>query len=275
MIRKALQELKEYVSFAEDLLNRQAELADALSGYEDMLMKEKTIRSGRKFYYAKKKGSEKFTYIGKSDSPEVIKIKEAHYLKKSIPVLRKNIRLVNHLLEGYVSSSAKSINQMMPRVYTVDGGPEIADSAEAARKWKDQMEAYKATFPVYKPEELKVRTRDGSYVRSISEGMIYNLLLSLGVTFVYELPLKVGNRLYRPDFTILSEIDYETSYPLEHFGMMGDGKYKAKNLEKIVDYLEDGYVPGVNIFYTFGDMRGGLDISPIYDIIRSKIRPGI
>ena len=230
MIRKALHELNGYVSYAEDLLRRQVALAGQLSGYEDMSLKEKVTPSGRKFYYARKKGTEKFTYIGRADSPEVRKIKEAHYLKKSIPVLQKNIRLVNSLLDGYVSSSAKSINQMLPDLYTIEESIDLSDRAEAARRWKEQKEAYKSTFPPYRPEELKVRTNDGSYVRSISEALIYNLLLSLGITFVYELPLETGTRRYFPDFTLLSEIDYASTFIIEHLGMMGDESYRDARL---------------------------------------------
>jgi hypothetical protein len=39
-------------------------------------------------------------------------------------------------------------------------------------------------------------------------------------------------------------------------------------------YLNNNYTPGVDVFFTFETGDGGLKISPIYDIIDLKIRPG-
>ena len=147
--------------------------------------------------------------------------------------------------------------------------------AKRLKAGKKKAESYKARFEPYKPEQLIVKTIDNTYVRSKSEGMIYNLLLSLGITFVYELPLKTKTRLFLPDFTILSEIDYETEIIIEHLGMMSQTYYRNKNFNKLMDYMKEGYLQGVNIFYTFDYLDGGVDLSPIFDIISIKIRPVI
>ena len=40
----------------------------------------------------------------------------------------------------------------------------------------------------------------------------------------------------------------------------------------IYKYLKNGYIQGLNIFYTFDGLDGGFDKSPIENILRTKIR---
>ena len=95
----------------------------------------------------------------------------------------------------------------------------------------------------------------------------------MGITFVYELPTKVGSKIRYPDFTILSEVDYKTTILIEHQGMLDQEIYRNHFKNRICDYWYAGYIQGVNIFFTFSRIDGSLDMEPILDIIQLKIRP--
>lgn len=273
MVGKAIHLLRQYLKYNEDLYQKQIARINELSEYHGIELHPIHSSSGHCFYSAKKKGEKKYKYIGGDEDPIVKGIKELRYLEKSVSVLEKNNRLIRQLLKGYYPANMKSINILLPKVYQNTQSINYKADSHKALTWKEKACAYKARFEPYKPEQLTVPTIDGTFVRSKSEALIYNLLVSLGVVFVYELPLKTKTRMFLPDFTILSEIDYETEIIIEHLGMMSKEFYRNENFDKIMDYMKENYVQGVNIYYTFDYMDGGLDLTCIFDIISLKIRP--
>ena len=138
------------------------------------------------------------------------------------------------------------------------------------------MENYKASFPPYRPQELIHPTHDGTMVRSKSEALIYNYLLDMGVTFIYELPLRITyngkQSLLLPDFTILSEDDYKTVIFIEHQGMMSTPFYRDKFNESVYKYWLNNYIAERDVFFTFDSPNGTLDDRPIRDIIFRRVR---
>ena len=110
-------------------------------------------------------------------------------------------------------------------------------------------------------------------VRSKSEALIYNFLLEAGYTFVYELPVKGSYRTFFPDFTILSEIDFKTEIRIEHQGMYSKNDYRDRSEAREYDYWSNGFLPSRDVYFTFDDNRGGFDIGPIIEILKSRVRP--
>lgn len=246
-----------------------------ISAHEKSVLKVRKDPSGKQYYSVQRKGTKKFSYLGNSSVKEVNDIKEAKYLKKSLSRIEANIQLLQSAAEKLESVDYDAVNMSLPAVYR---DPKLSyafagTGNRKAAKWKQVMESRKAEYEVFRPEELKVRTDDGMYVRSKSEAMIYNTLLSMGITFVYEMPLVINGKLYRPDFVVLSEIDYETLIIIEHQGMMNDEHYRNRFCEKLCQYYIAGYIQGINIFFTFDSSDGGFDKTPIEDIIRTRIKP--
>lgn len=276
--------IKKYKIMTNRLLNtlieideKQQQRLDSLKKYDGLLLKEKKESNGRAYYSSYKSGSSNrkpnFKYVGSSNSEEVLRIKEVHHLKKLLAVLGKDISLLTYIMNRLEDINAAHINELLPAVYKASDFQQEMSLNRIAAEWKKSREAYKASFPPYRPEELNVPTYDRKMVRSKSEAIIYNFLLRLGVTFVYELPLETKIKTFYPDFTILSEIDYRSIYRIEHQGMMDNEEYCERFKKKVRDYLRAGYVQGVNIFYTFDLTDGGVDVQPIMDIIQLKIRP--
>ena len=102
------------------------------------------------------------------------------------------------------------------------------------------------------PENLKVPTVTGEFVRSKSERAIYNLLRHANLPFRYEcaLELEHAKRTNYPDFTILNPNNGKTYY-FEHFGMIDDPEYQRDFLNKLRTYLNNGIYPGVNLIMSF------------------------
>lgn len=276
--------IKKYMIITNRLLNSLIEIEEkqqarleSLKEYDGLLLKEKKRSNGKAYYTCYKCGSPygkaKYRYAGSSSSEKVLRIKEVHHLKKLLAVLAKDIDLIKYISERLENIDADHINNLLPAVYHAYDFQQEMSPNRIAAEWKRSREAYKATFPPYRPEELTVPTYDRTMVRSKSEALIYNFLLRMGVTFIYELPLETKVRTFYPDFTILSEIDYRSIYRIEHQGMMSDPGYRKRYNDRVYEYIQAGYSQGINIFYTFDLYDGGVDMDPILDIIRLKIRP--
>lgn len=91
----------------------------------------------------------------------------------------------------------------------------------------------------------------GERVRSKSEKIIADKLLEMGIPYRYEAPLKLGSMgIVYPDFTMLKIRTREIIY-WEHLGMMDDPDYSHKALNKVNQFIRNGYIPGKNLLLTF------------------------
>ena len=277
MHRNARHELNEYLKDVRSQYALQSKRLAQLEGYVSRKLKVRKHPNGTAYYSVLEPGSKKYKYLGKECDEEVSRIKEAHLLQLSVKELEREIQLVEKTLKLSRNIGYEQINKRLSPVYRNSMLSEPSGFSDVARKWKKKMEEYKSTFPPYKPEDLIHRTRDGTYVRSKGEALIYNYLLDIGITFVYELPLKikVGNRdsLILPDFTILSEIDYKSVIFIEHQGMMDSSVYRDKFNNSVYKYWINGYLPERDVFFTFDLPNGGFDDTAVRNIIHSVVRP--
>ena len=99
-------------------------------------------------------------------------------------------------------------------------------------------------------------------VRSKSEIIIANMLKTLNIPYKYECPLKIGNILLYPDFTILDVKGRRERY-LEHFGMMGDLDYVNNMMLKISTYEKNNIFIGDKLICTFESAKRPLNISTL------------
>lgn len=80
-------------------------------------------------------------------------------------------------------------------------------------------------------------TSNGEFVRSKSEVIIADSLYKNGISYEYEKELKLGDRIFIPDFTIEKD---DKVYIWEHLGMMDNKEYKAKWEDKKSVYYSNG-----------------------------------
>lgn len=125
----------------------------------------------------------------------------------------------------------------------------------------------------YRPEGLIHRTSDSTYVRSKSEVIVYDVLVSQGLSVQYEKPLtgKDGNpKNFRlPDFTV----NYQgRTWYWEHLGMLDKASYKDDWELKKEWYRENGYWEQV---VTSEDHPGGIGGIVYADEIRATAQERI
>lgn len=135
------------------------------------------------------------------------------------------------------------------------------------------LEFPQANGSVFLQEGLIHRTSNGLAVRSKSELLIAEALLSAGVDFEYEKPLTWGGTIRYPDFTIEDEISGRTFY-WEHLGMLDREDYRSRWEKKLAWYRTNGVhplneaKPGSSVLVTTTDSYGvGLDMAYVKRII--------
>ena len=74
-----------------------------------------------------------------------------------------------------------------------------------------------------------------------------------------------------PDFTVLSPKDMKTKIIIEYVGRLDLVKYSEAFARKVERYIRNGYIPGVNLFFVFGDKNGHIDSMQINRIIEDII----
>lgn len=237
--------------------------------YVDYRLKRNPRKRGRVYYYVRKPGDKDYHYKGKEDHPLVKAVREAHQLNAILSRLEQDIELVRALLKGYAPYDFATVAATLREAYKIRVMPQPPKYLEVAAKWKKEKLAYKATFPENYPDNNQERTADGTMVKTISEVVVYNRLLDAGLIPVYELPLpsrEYGKPSY-PDFSVLSPIDLKTTIIIEYVGRLDLKEYRESFAYRLIQYMKNGYKPGVNLFFVFGDERGHIDSMQLNRII--------
>lgn len=270
MSKNLLYETKTVLKELENLRKAVCESKRKFSRYEKITLVDSHHKGAlKRQYYIKEKGSPKKKYLGTDGSVEVKNIKAARYYKKMMQVIDNDIRLLESIEQGYIIPNYSSINELLPKVYRTEALPSTLHASQAAARWKERMEAEKAKYEPFRPEDLTYKAEDGTMMRSLSEVIIANYLLSLGITFVYEMPLIFNGKRIWPDFTILSPIDNKTVIVIEHQGAMESESYQAKFIRTILFYLGTKLVPNKDVFFTFNHLDGNVDLKQVDYILRS------
>lgn len=102
-------------------------------------------------------------------------------------------------------------------------------------------------------------------VRSKSEVIIANELITAGLKFKYEEPLTDYDRTYRPDFSFVD--DSGDTIIWEHLGMLTVPEYKRAWEKKLKVYKELGFVEGETLFTTIDHPNGSIDTQEVLKVI--------
>ena len=250
---------------------------DSLATYDGWVLRRENKKGcGHVYYDVIRKGSEKKQYLGGENHEQVLNIKRMRYAKKALSILDTDIELLDSLVKNYVNPDYSTINNLLPLTYQTNlklPGVSAAGMPQEAIEWKKRLEAEKAKYPPYKPEQLKHPALDGTMMRSKSEVIIANMLLLAGIPFVYEVPIFINGKMALPDFTILSLIDLKTEIIIEHQGMVFVDEYADKFIRSLKLYLQSEWIPNKNLFFTFDNAQEILDPEQVVAILRKHIDP--
>ncbi|MCQ2546635.1 MAG: hypothetical protein MJ161_03690 [Clostridia bacterium] len=111
-------------------------------------------------------------------------------------------------------------------------------------------------------KDLIYKTGNGVKVRSKSERFIGNVLESMGIPYRYEPELRIGNRVFHPDFVIMTTDGRKII--LEHLGRMDLRDYINDNIDRLSAYASHGLLIGRDVFLSFeADVRSREAFMPI------------
>jgi len=120
------------------------------------------------------------------------------------------------------------------------------------------------------PETLIYQTVRGEKVRSKSECMIADMLLSYGISYRYEWTQNFCGMHISPDFTIIHPITKDLII-WEHFGLLDDENYSIIAEKKITVFAKSGYIPGRNLIISAETAENPLDSLTIDKIIHQYL----
>ena len=242
---------------------------DHLKDYKGSYLRR--VNPGKKKYYylVKHRGSKTYQYLGLSGQQEITNVREVRFLEEAIRRIDRNIALMKTLADGFISFDPSSICESLPKIYRCKVPP-VSDLYEReGARWKADRLKYQKRFPENYPENKRHTTTDRVMVKTISELTLYEMFKTAGLALVYELPLAMndyGPPLY-PDFTILSPVDMKTEIIVEFAGRLDSWSYCKDFGERVSRYINNGYIPGVNLFFVFGDKDGNIDSAQIERVI--------
>lgn len=194
--------------------------------------------------------------IPKSDRELAEQLALKGYYEHSITDAKREIAAINKYLlhhdatggwaQRYMSKN-EGIGELLSSYFAIEN--------ESLAEWAKQNYVKYSGYP----EQLTVPTVANHYVRSKSEGMITNVLVTKRIPYHYEEILYINGMPIYPDFVIKHPLSGKL-YVWEHLGMVDDHEYLTKNMQKVIKYIEAGYIPGVNLILTYETKNNPLDI---------------
>ena len=234
-----------------------------LKTYQKGNLKIKRVKN-KTYYCIADENSGKQRYISASNMKDAQNIAQRDYEQSYLKIATKEISDIEKLLAKKYSDSAKNcysgINEGRKKLIM----PFEMSDEDFAKQWLDVP--YKSK-DFLENDTTEYYTDKGERVRSKSEIIIANMLNTFDIPYKYECPLRLGNILVYPDFTILDVNERREKY-LEHFGMMGDSRYVENMMLKVNTYEKNGIYIGDMLLCVFESDKRSLNVN----VLRNKIK---
>ena len=208
-----------------------------------------------------------YRYLNKNDNVLIRQLIQKDLIADTIKKAKNEKTILQELLSKYPEESLEDLYDHLPEKRKKYAVPVFMNNEDFAGYWLSLPYTPKA-FGKDSPEYYTIR---GERVRSKSEVIIADRLYSKGIPYKYECPLKVGNEIIHPDFTILRLSDRRILYH-EHCGMIGDKQYGEDMVDRVNKYGKAGIYTGDRLFFTFEADGHPLDISWLDDFINKNYR---
>ena len=260
------------IQIRHDLLVRYELLSKSIVGIEKRIEQLPEGRlnvrhQNKKSYYYLYGNDKTETYLGPRDTELIADIIQKDYLKRVLKEANCELKAIEKMLQIYPDALAEDVYAQLPDARKLFATPINICDDSFAKKWMEMPYRRKP----FKKDAPEFYTLKGERVRSKSEVIIADRLRENGIPYRYECPLKVGNKIIHPDFTILRTSDRKILYH-EHCGKMGDQQYVDDMLTRAKDYNQAGIILGDRLFYTFESETMPLDVTLLDNIIRQHYR---
>lgn len=239
----------------------------------DNVISQKIAFSVNKKYFYKNNNSPKSkrTYIGKIESDKMQSLMQSSYKYYLLHILHHNVQVLKNALDNLLPFDNKYILGLMsPCVRNQPFKYPFVTTLGKMQTWaKEEYERNPLPFP-----DRIILAKDGTRVRSKSECIIYNMLLTTGIPFRYDplLEFTIINA-YGQKETITKSPDFQIILPdgsfilIEHAGLLSSHKYVTDLAEKLQIYQLNNYILGYTLFVTSDTIDGGIDSKQINKII--------
>ena len=219
------------------------------------------------YYIANSGNSEIAKYLNKKEYKLIEDLAQKSYLKKVLNASIQEAEVLKSTLDKYPATIAEDVYDQLSEERKKLVKPIVTPIDQFVKEWQERP-----YVPKKISEDVPVfETLRGERVRSKSEQIIADRLYIAGIPYKYECPLKVSNRVYHPDFTILRKSDRKEIY-LEHCGKLDDPQYTKDNLPRINEYILNGFGLGDKLYLSFESSTVPLDVRVIDKMIEENFR---
>ncbi|MCR4774893.1 MAG: hypothetical protein K5869_00800 [Saccharofermentans sp.] len=221
---------------------------------------------GKTYYYHGNDAS-KDIYLTSKDTALIKALIQKSYLKEVLRSARRELKALEKMMKQYPDELPEEIFDRLPEERRNHAVPIIPGNEKNARMWMDEpytKKPFKRGAPVF-------MTMRGERVRSKSEMIIADRLYANGIPYRYECPLKVGNMVIHPDFSMLRVSDGKVIYH-EHCGMMDDPEYADEMVNRVNTYNQAGIIQGDRLTFSFESASAPLDVRLIDKLINGYFK---
>ena len=232
-------------AFLEALLLR---IQDEKKGLPEGRLRVRRDITPRYYYVSEETGNKLGRYLRKTEFSLAVALAQKDYLLRLEESARCELSSItlhesNPMSPPRPEDIYRSLNSYRQALVT----PLVMGDEDYKTAWLQEPYARKS----FSEDDPSFYSARGDRVRSKSEVLIADILDEFGIPYRYEAPLSLKNGYtIHPDFTIL-RLPSRTVCYLEHCGRMDDEIYVHAFLRRENTYIENGLIPGRDVFYTF------------------------
>ncbi len=227
-------------------------------------------RTGSPGFYQVLPGRKR-VYLNAGNQKLIQLLAQKEYDRKALAAARRELQQLEALNEYCATEKVEDTLLLCREEKRQLIRPVIESDASFRESWLNQD--YFAN--PYAPEEKIFPTERGDMVRSKSEGQQADYLFYHDYAYLYEKQIELWDgtrKLFRyPDFTILDPVT-RTEVIFEHFGKADDEDYLQNNMEKLRLYLNNGYVIGQNLLFTFETRDAPFTIDQFIRVLDARFK---
>ena len=164
--------------------------------------------AGKKVYYYHSESDTDGMQLCK-DGVLVSQLAQKNYLERVLKSSTQEAAILERTLKQYPETVAEDIYEKLSEDRKSLIKPIVTPIEQFVKEWQEKpyvQKPIKEGVPFY-------TTLRGEKVRSKSEQIIADRLYIRGIPYKYECPLRVGNKIIHPDFTILRRSDRKECHP--------------------------------------------------------------
>ena len=258
--------IRESMSARYELLSKTiTSLKEKIKQLPEGSIKIKRTKSRAYYYWGKYNEPDK--YLNSNDSELIQKLIQKNYLQSALKSAEKEFGALSKSIACYPDEVIEDVYDSLSNERRELARPLVPGDEAYAQKWMAVPYKHKS----FKKGSSEFYTLKGEKVRSKSEVIIADRLNAKGIPYKYECPLKIGNKIIHPDFSILKMSNKKIVY-YEHCGKMDDPEYTKDMSDRSHLYSNAKIYVGDRLFYTFETSDNPLDIGMLDEFIETNFR---